>query len=88
MSPSPGHESPSSHCRPFTCNSANTSNIVRVASLSAPGECDLTVPKITIISRKAYGGAYIVMDSKHLGRDINYAWADGRNRCNGRQGRG
>lgn len=33
-----------------------------------------TVPKITIITRKAYGGAYIVMSSKHLRGDINYAW--------------
>ncbi|MEA1987399.1 MAG: acyl-CoA carboxylase subunit beta [Candidatus Marinimicrobia bacterium] len=35
---------------------------------------EATVPKITIITRKAYGGAYIVMGSKHLTGDINYAW--------------
>nr|MDP0503803.1 acyl-CoA carboxylase subunit beta [Verrucomicrobiota bacterium JB025] len=35
---------------------------------------EATVPKITIITRKAYGGAYCVMNSKHLGGDINYAW--------------
>uniref|UniRef100_T1JNU8 Propionyl-CoA carboxylase beta chain, mitochondrial n=1 Tax=Strigamia maritima TaxID=126957 RepID=T1JNU8_STRMM len=35
---------------------------------------EATVPKITIITRKAYGGAYTVMSSKHLGGDINYAW--------------
>lgn len=35
---------------------------------------DATVPKITIITRKAYGGAYDVMGSKHLRGDINYAW--------------
>jgi len=35
---------------------------------------EATVPKITIITRKAYGGAYIVMGSKHLRNDINYAW--------------
>jgi propionyl-CoA carboxylase beta chain len=35
---------------------------------------EATVPKITIITRKAYGGAYIVMNSKHLKGDINYAW--------------
>ncbi|MFY9116669.1 MAG: acyl-CoA carboxylase subunit beta [Bacteroidales bacterium] len=40
--------------------------------LYAYGEA--TVPKITVILRKAYGGAYIVMGSKHLGGDINYAW--------------
>jgi propionyl-CoA carboxylase beta chain len=33
-----------------------------------------TVPKITVISRKAYGGAYDVMSSKHLKGDANYAW--------------
>lgn len=37
---------------------------------------EATVPKITIITRKAYGGAYIVMNSKHLKGDINYAWAN------------
>jgi len=35
---------------------------------------EATVPKITVITRKAYGGAYIVMSSKHLRADINYAW--------------
>ena len=35
---------------------------------------EATVPKITVITRKAYGGAYIVMNSKHLKGDINYAW--------------
>ncbi len=35
---------------------------------------EATVPKITVITRKAYGGAYIVMASKHLRGDINYAW--------------
>jgi propionyl-CoA carboxylase beta chain len=33
-----------------------------------------TVPKVTVITRKAYGGAYDVMSSKHLRGDINYAW--------------
>jgi acetyl-CoA carboxylase carboxyltransferase component len=40
--------------------------------LYAYGEA--TVPKITVILRKAYGGAYDVMSSKHLRGDINYAW--------------
>jgi propionyl-CoA carboxylase beta chain len=35
-----------------------------------------SVPKITIITRKAYGGAYIVMNSRHLRGDLNYAWDD------------
>jgi propionyl-CoA carboxylase beta chain len=36
--------------------------------------CEATVPKITVILRKDYGGAYDVMGSKHSGADINYAW--------------
>jgi len=35
---------------------------------------EATVPRITVVVRKAYGGAYIVMNSKHIGADINYAW--------------
>jgi propionyl-CoA carboxylase beta chain len=35
---------------------------------------EATVPKITVITRKAYGGAYVVMGSKYLGTDITYAW--------------
>jgi propionyl-CoA carboxylase beta chain len=37
---------------------------------------EATVPKISLITRKAYGGAYIVMNSKHLKGDVNYAWAN------------
>ena len=40
--------------------------------LFAYGEA--TVPKVTVILRKAYGGAYDVMSSKHLRGDLNYAW--------------
>jgi propionyl-CoA carboxylase beta chain len=40
--------------------------------LFAYGEA--TVPKVTVITRKAYGGAYVVMSSKHLRGDISYAW--------------
>jgi acetyl-CoA carboxylase carboxyltransferase component len=36
--------------------------------------CEATVPKVTIITRKAYGGAYDVMSSKHIRGDISYAW--------------
>jgi acetyl-CoA carboxylase carboxyltransferase component len=35
---------------------------------------EASVPKVSVILRKAYGGAYIVMSSKHLGGDLNYAW--------------
>ncbi|MEM9902531.1 MAG: acyl-CoA carboxylase subunit beta [Pseudomonadota bacterium] len=40
--------------------------------LFAYGEA--TVPKVTVITRKAYGGAYVVMSAKHLRADFNYAW--------------
>lgn len=36
--------------------------------------CEATVPKITVITRKAYGGAYDAMNSKHIRSDLNYAW--------------
>jgi propionyl-CoA carboxylase beta chain len=36
--------------------------------------CEATVPKVTVITRKAYGGAYDVMNSKHIRGDLNYAW--------------
>jgi propionyl-CoA carboxylase beta chain len=36
--------------------------------------CEATVPKITVITRKAYGGAYDVMNSKHIRGDVNFGW--------------
>jgi propionyl-CoA carboxylase beta chain len=36
--------------------------------------CEATVPKMTVITRKAYGGAYDVMSSKHIRGDVNFAW--------------
>ncbi len=36
--------------------------------------CEATVPKVTVITRKAYGGAYDVMNSKHIRGDFNFAW--------------
>jgi propionyl-CoA carboxylase beta chain len=38
---------------------------------------EATVPKITVITRKAYGGAYCVMNSKHIGADMMYSWPTG-----------
>jgi propionyl-CoA carboxylase beta chain len=35
---------------------------------------EASVPKVSVITRKAYGGAYVVMSSKYLGTDVNYAW--------------
>lgn len=48
--------------------------IIRHGSKMIFAYSEATVPKITVITRKAYGGAYIVMSSKHLGSDINLAW--------------
>ena len=47
---------------------------------------EATVPKISILTRKAYGGAYIVMSSKHLRGDINYAWPSGEIAVMGSEG--
>jgi propionyl-CoA carboxylase beta chain len=48
--------------------------------------CEATVPKVTVITRKAYGGAYDVMGSKHLGADINFAWPTAQIAVMGAQG--
>jgi acetyl-CoA/propionyl-CoA carboxylase len=48
--------------------------IIRHGSKLLYAYCEATVPKITCIIGKAYGGAYIAMGSKNLGTDINYAW--------------
>ena len=48
--------------------------IIRHGSKLLYAYCEATVPKITVILRKDYGGAYDVMGSKHSGADINYAW--------------
>ena len=47
---------------------------------------EATVPKVTVIIRKAYGGAYIVMSSKHLRGDINYSWPGGEVAVMGAEG--
>jgi len=39
--------------------------------------CEATVPKISVITRKAYGGAYVVMSSKHVGGDVNFSYPTG-----------
>ncbi len=47
---------------------------------------EATVPKVTVITRKAYGGAYDVMGSKHLGADVNLAWPSAQIAVMGAQG--
>jgi acetyl-CoA carboxylase carboxyltransferase component len=53
------------------------SGIIRNGAKFIYAYAEATVPKVTVITRKAYGGAYIVMSSKHLRGDINYAWPTG-----------
>ncbi|HEV2529039.1 MAG TPA: acyl-CoA carboxylase subunit beta [Thermomicrobiales bacterium] len=48
--------------------------IIRHGSKLLYAYAEATVPKMTVITRKAYGGAYVVMCSKHLGADLNLAW--------------
>ncbi len=50
------------------------SGIIRHGAKLLYAYCEATVPKITVITRKAYGGAYDVMSSKHVRGDVNYAW--------------
>jgi propionyl-CoA carboxylase beta chain len=47
---------------------------------------EATVPLVTVITRKAYGGAYVVMGSKHLGADVNFAWPTAQVAVVGAQG--
>jgi propionyl-CoA carboxylase beta chain len=48
--------------------------------------CEATVPRIQVITRKAYGGAYVVMDSKSIGADLAYAWPSAELAVMGAQG--
>jgi acetyl-CoA carboxylase carboxyltransferase component len=48
--------------------------IIRRGSKLLYAFAEATVPKVTVITRKAYGGAYVVMNSKHIGADANLAW--------------
>jgi acetyl-CoA carboxylase carboxyltransferase component len=48
--------------------------------------CEATVPRISIVTRKAYGGAYVVMDSKSVGSDLSFAWPSAELAVMGPQG--
>jgi propionyl-CoA carboxylase beta chain len=54
--------------------SQETGGIIRHGAKLLYAYAEATVPKLTVITRKAYGGAYDVMSSKHLRGDVNYAW--------------
>ncbi len=51
--------------------------IIRHGSKLLYAFCEATVPKVTVITRKAYGGAYVVMSSRSIRSDINFAWPTG-----------
>jgi propionyl-CoA carboxylase beta chain len=51
-----------------------TNGIIKHGAKLLYAYAEATVPKITVITRKAYGGAYCVMSSKHVGADVNYAY--------------
>ena len=50
------------------------SGIIRHGAKLLYAYCNATVPRISLVVRKAYGGAYIVMDSRSVGADLSFAW--------------
>lgn len=71
----------------FMPGSAQEHNgIIRHGAKLIYAYAEATVPKVTVITRKAYGGAYIVMSSKHLRGDINYSWPSGEIAVMGAEG--
>ena len=72
---STSRSSPSSTCR-ASCPARrrNIGGIIKHGAKLLYAYAEATVPKVTVITRKAYGGAYDVMSSKHLRGDVNYAW--------------
>lgn len=71
----------------FLPGSAQEKNgIIRHGAKLLYAYCEATVPKLTVITRKAYGGAYDVMSSKHIGGDFNLAWPSAEIAVMGAQG--
>ena len=62
--------------------------IIRHGSKLLYAFCEATVPRVTVITRKAYGGAYVVMNSRNIGADFRLLLADWRNRSHGAGGGG
>ena len=86
---STSRSSPSSTCPGFLPGTAQEyGGIIKHGAKLLYAFAEATVPKVTVITRKAYGGAYDVMSSKHLRGDVNYAWPTRRDRGDGAQGRG
>ncbi|CAM5694530.1 Methylmalonyl-CoA carboxyltransferase OS=Streptomyces antimycoticus OX=68175 GN=SANT12839_066420 PE=4 SV=1 [Streptomyces antimycoticus] len=61
--------------------------IIRHGAKMLYAYCNATVPRISVILRKAYGGAYIVMDSQSIGADLTYAWPTNEIAVMGAEGR-
>ena len=64
------------------------SGIIRHGAKLLYAFTEATVPKLTVVTRKAYGGAYDVMNSKHMLADFNFAWPTAGGRGDGPRGRG
>ena len=85
--PSTSRCSPSSTCPGFLPGTDQEWNgIIRRGAKLIYAYAEATVPLVTVITRKAYGGAYDVMGSKHLGADINLAWPTAQIAVMGAQG--
>ena len=73
--PSTSRSSPSSTCRgSCPAPTRSTAGIIRHGAKLLYAYCEATVPRIQVITRKAYGGAYVVMNSKSIGADLAFAW--------------
>ena len=72
--PTHPHTLTHTHSHTHTGTHEEHNGIIRNGAKLLFAYAEATVPKITVITRKAYGGAYDVMSSKHLRGDINYAW--------------
>src|SRR5699024_6045959 len=70
----------------LTGEDSEDSGIIRRGTKLIYAYAEATVPKITVITRKAFGGAYIVMGSKKLGADFNAAWPTAQIGVMGAQG--
>ena len=78
--------SPSSTCPASSPAPTRSGGIIRRGAKLLYAYAEATVPLVTVITRKAYGGAYDVMGSKHLGADINLAWPTAQIAVMGAQG--
>ena len=86
---STSRSSRSSTCPGFLPGTAQEwGGIIRHGAKLLYAYCEATVPKLTVITRKAYGGAYDVMSSKHIRADFNFAWPTAEVAVMGAGGRG